>query len=237
MLVPWLGFVMPLVLRSPTQFRLHGPDALGSDAYAKDFTEVEAYGAKVWSARAEAQTETANFWSANAVLQYQVALRDQVTRRGYGILHSSRAFVPLGTTTADALIACWRAKYDYAYWRPVTAIQLADTDGNPATAPDTTWASWGTTPPYPEYTSGHACITGGATNTFSHLFGANTLGLDVQSLTAGPTRHCERADVLDAETMNARIRLALHFRRAMVDGNQLGHRVSDRVIARYFRAC
>jgi hypothetical protein len=51
------------------------------------------------------------------------------------------------------------------------------------------------------------------------------------------TRHYESADVLDAETMNARIRLGLHFRRAMVDANQLGHRVSDRTVARCFRPC
>jgi hypothetical protein len=59
-------------------------------------------------------------------------------------------------------------------------------------------------------------------------------------VTPGPgaaTRHYESADVLDAETMNARIRLGLHFRRAMVDANQLGHRVSDRTVARCFRPC
>jgi hypothetical protein len=55
--------------------------------------------------------------NANTVLQYQVALRDQVTRRGLDIVESSRAFVLLNSATADALIACWRAKYDDAYWR------------------------------------------------------------------------------------------------------------------------
>jgi hypothetical protein len=33
----------------------------------------------------------------------------------------------------NAAIACWEAKYHYVFWRPVTAIPLADTDGNPAT--------------------------------------------------------------------------------------------------------
>jgi len=31
---------------------------------------------------------------------------------------------------ADASIACWEAKYTYVFWRPITAIRLADTDGN-----------------------------------------------------------------------------------------------------------
>jgi hypothetical protein len=61
--------------------------------------------------------------------------------------------------------------------------------------------------------------------------------VDVFSSATNTTRHYERADVLDAEAMNARIWLGIHFRRAMGDANQLGHRVSDRVVARYFRAC
>ena len=136
---PWLGFVEPLALKSPTQMRLPGPDALDTDSYTRDFAEVKAYGAKDGSSRDAAQTQTALFWNANAVLQHQVALRDQMTRRGLDILTSARAFAVLNTAAADALIACWRAKYDYAYWRPVTAIRMADTDGNDATEPDPAW--------------------------------------------------------------------------------------------------
>src|SRR5215207_8739167 len=69
MLVPWLGFVRPLALASPTQIPLAGPDALGTDAYARDFAEVKAYGAKNGSARTAAQTETAMFFNFNSVLQ------------------------------------------------------------------------------------------------------------------------------------------------------------------------
>jgi hypothetical protein len=236
MLVPWLGFVKPLVLRSPTQIALGGPDAIGSAAYAKDFTEVKTYGAKEGSSRTAEQTRTALFWNANSVLQYQVALRDQVTRRGLDILHSSRAFVLLDTATADALIACWRAKYDNAYWRPVTAIREADTDGNDATEPDAGWAPLVPTPPYPDYTSGHACITGAASSTFGYLFGATTLNLDVFSSVTATSRHYERVDVLDTETMNARIWLGLHFREAMTDGNHLGHRVAEWSQEHFFRS-
>lgn len=140
MAVPWLGFVKPLVLRSPTQIHLRGPDALDTVAYARDFAEVKATGAKDGSSRNAAQTETALFWNANAVLQYQVALRDQAPLRGFGIVQSSRAFVLLNTAIGDALISCWRAKYDNAYWRPITAIRMADTDGNDATEADAGWA-------------------------------------------------------------------------------------------------
>ncbi len=81
-------------------------------AYAQDFDEVKQYGAKDGSLRTAEQTATALFWSTNVVAQYQAAVRDQVTRRQLDIVDSARAFALLNTSTADALIACWRAKYD-----------------------------------------------------------------------------------------------------------------------------
>jgi len=235
MAVPWLGFVKPLVLESPTQFSLSGPDDISTAEYAQDFEEVKAYGADEGSSRSDRQTETALFWTDNSVLQYQAAMRDQVTTRGLSILDSSRAFALLGTATADSLIACWRAKYDYAFWRPITAIRLADTDGNDATEVDEDWTPLTATPPYPDYTSGHACVSGAASDTFSYLFGANTLDLDVSSAITGTTRHFNRADALDRQTMNARIWLGIHFRKAMTDGNQLAHDVSDWSLTHYFQ--
>ena len=235
MAVPWLGFVKPLLLGSPTQIAPPGPDALETAAYAQDFTEVKAYGAKDGSLRNADQTETAMFWNANSVLQYQVALRDQVTRRGLDIVESSRGFVLLNTATADALIACWRAKYDFAYWRPITAIRLADTDGNDMTEPDADWTPLVQNPPYPEYPSGHACITGAMSNTLGYLFGADTIDLNVSSSVTGTSRHYDTADSLDEETMNARIWLGIHFRKGMTDGNQLGHDVSNWGITHYFQ--
>jgi hypothetical protein len=236
MLVPWLGFVGPLALHSPTEVTLPGPDPIGSAAYARDFAEVKTYGAASGSSRTPAQTETALFFNYNSVLQYQEGMRDEVTRRGLDIVESSRAFAMLGTATADALIACWRAKYDYAYWRPITAIREADTDGNPDTAQDSGWTPLATTPPYGDYVSGHACITGAATGTLSHLFGAGAIDLNLFSGVTNSTRHYGTAAAVDQDTKNARIWLGLHFRRAMTDGNLLGHAVADLTAARHFGA-
>jgi hypothetical protein len=235
MLAPWLGFVTPLALRSPAQLRLPGPDPITSKAYARDFAEVKAKGASTGSTRTPAQTETALFWNANAALQYQEAMRDQVTRRGMNIAASARAFALLSTGIADALIACWRAKYDDPYWRPITAIRLADTDGNPRTEPDPLWTSLVPAPPYPEYPSGHACGTGAASETFSYLFGARSLDLNVFSSVTGTTRHYTSAAALDTETKNARIWLGIHFRKAMTDGNRLGHRAASWTIHHEFQ--
>lgn len=235
MLEPWLGFVRPLLLDSPTQIQQPGPDAIDSAAYAQDFAEVKAFGAKNGSSRTAAQTDTALFFNANVVLQFREGLRDQVTRRGLNIVESARAFVLLTTTTADALISVWRAKYDYAYWRPITAIQLAATDGNPATEPDAAWLPLALTPPYPDYLSGHAGITGAASGTLSYLFGADSIDLNLFSSVTATNRHYDSADALDEDTMNARIWLGFHFRTAMTDGNQLGHDVSAWATTQYFQ--
>ena len=234
MAVPWLGFVTPLGLRSPTQIPVPGPDPLGSSAYARDVAEVQAYGAKDSPARTAEQTLTALFWNANPVAQYQAALRDQVSRRGLDIAATARAFALLGTSTADVLIACWHGKFEHATWRPVTAIRLADTDGNAATRADAEWTPLLPTPPYPEYASGHACVTGAASGTFGSLFGADALDLDISSSATSTTRHYATAAALDAETMDARIWLGFHFRKAMTDGNRLGHQVADWTAGHHF---
>jgi hypothetical protein len=55
------------------------------------------------------------------------------------IVDSARPFAAVGRSMADAVISGWYAKYKYGFWRPITAINLADSDGNPATAQDAGW--------------------------------------------------------------------------------------------------
>lgn len=141
----------------------------------------------------------------------------------------------LNASAADAAISCWRAKFDFAFWRPITAIQLADTDGNPATVAEPTWTSLIVTPPYPDYPSGHACLSGAYARGLSALFGARHIDLNVSSAATKTTRHYETARELNEDTMNARIWLGLHFRRAMTDGNGLGQDVARFVLRNAFQ--
>ena len=235
MAVPWLGFVRPLALKSATQFDLPAPNPLDSEAYAKDFAEVKAYGSLTGSARSELQTQIALFYSNSAVSQYQAAMRDAVTDRGLNIVESARAFALLGTSTADAFIACWRAKFDVPTWRPITAIREADTDGNDATEADPDWVPMIQTPPYPEYASGHAFFTGAASNTFGYLFGENSIDIDLTSGATPAIRHYDSTDVWDQDAMNARVWLGIHVRDSMGFANETGHAISDWVIATQFR--
>jgi hypothetical protein len=52
---------------------------------------------------------------------------------------NTRLFGLLNMAMADVYIGTFEAKYHYNYWRPVSAIQLADTDDNPYTIADPAW--------------------------------------------------------------------------------------------------
>jgi hypothetical protein len=65
----------------------------------------------------------------------------------------------LNVAIAGPVIANWDAKYHYPFWRPVTAIQLADTGPNPLTVGDISWLPLITTPAFPEYPSAHSTFS------------------------------------------------------------------------------
>ena len=52
--------------------------------------------------------------------------------QGLTLWENARLFGLLNMALADGYIAMVDSKNHYNYWRPVTAIQAADTDGNPA---------------------------------------------------------------------------------------------------------
>jgi hypothetical protein len=233
---PWLGFVTPLLVHSATQFAPSPPPTLTSDLYTRDFTEVKDYGSKTSTARTAEQTATALFFSGNAFVQFNATLRDQATVRGLDIAQSARMFAAADMSTADAAITVWHAKYVYGLWRPITAVSLADTDGNPATTPDLTWVPLLTTPPYPEYSSGYNSVAATTTGVLEHLFHTRQLNLTLIS-TAVPdvTRHYDTGSAVRADVVDARVWLGIHFRFADIASRDLSLQLSDWTVNHYFQ--
>ena len=62
------------------------------------------------------------------------------TQKGIGLWKAARVFGLLNMALADGYVGTIDTKYHYNYWRPITAIQNAGTDGNPNTSGDPTWA-------------------------------------------------------------------------------------------------
>ena len=105
---------------------------------------------------------------------------------------------------ADALIACFDAKYHYKFWRPITAIRAGDTDGNEATVGDPSWSTLlAGTPNHPEYPSAHSCVTPAGGLIVASFLGTPKIEFTVPSLTGLGDRHFPRAKDLEDEVSNA----------------------------------
>jgi hypothetical protein len=230
----WLGQVRPLLIESSTQFEPGPPPALTSARYTREFNEVKAVGSKTSTVRTADQTQTALFFSDTGIGPLQGALRDLVTRHGLDISDSARLFAAVDMSIADTAITTWACKLNFAYWRPITAIQLADEDGNPDTIPDPAWEPLVVNPPYAEYSSGLTSVVGATSRALTRVLGTGRIDLMLTSTAAGVTRHYEHARELNSDAVEARIWSGIHFRTADVVGNKLGKNVADWVLDRYF---
>jgi hypothetical protein len=238
-MTPWASKLRPFMLRSPDQFRPEPPLALTSRAWAVDFNEIKAIGSISSTLRTAEQTDIARFWTTNPVAQYNAAFEKIALGRKLDTLQTARLFAMGNLVGADALIACFDAKYHYLFWRPQFAIPQGDSDGNPRTAGDPTWKPLLGAPPHPEYPSGHGCLTGAEAKVFATFLGTKRIDVDLTSTVPNllqPQRHYERAADLTREVMNARVWGGIHFRDATLKGLAMGDKIADWTLKRYFLA-
>jgi vanadium-dependent haloperoxidase-like protein len=228
---PWAGTMKPFMLSSADQFRPPPPPAIGSPEYAAGLNEVETMGSATSSARTPAQTATAQFWNANTVNQYNQVFRDVATSHGLDLVDTVRLFAMGDMVGADAGIACMDAKYHYLYWRPVTAIQNAGLDSNPATTPNAAWTPLLTTPNHPEYPSAHGCVSAAVMSVLASVLKTQTINIDVPGATGGATtltttQHFTTVQDLLQNVADARVWAGLHYRFSTTAGVTLGAQVS-----------
>jgi PAP2 superfamily len=231
-LVPQLATTAPWVIQSPSQFRTAGPPAMTSDQYTADFNEVKSMGSSTNSGRTADQTLYAKFWQAGNPPDYwDPVVISLAAQHQFSMSRSARLLALVNLGMADAAIGCWDAKYTYTFWRPITAIQLGDTDGNDATTADSTWTPLITTPPFPEYPSAHSCISAAASRILSQTFGEEASISVTSHVMSGVTRKFQSFTAALEEVKNARVFGGIHFRTATVDGTALGFAVGDYILA------
>jgi hypothetical protein len=236
MVDPWMGFVTPLLVDSATQFGPPPPPALTSDLYTRDFNEVKALGSATSTVRTAAQTSTALFFSGLANVQLQAALRDQVTVHHLDIVDAARMFAAADMSAADTIITVWLAKYVYGFWRPDTAITLADTDGNPATVPDPSWKPLRPDPAYPEYPSGYNGFAASVTWALQRLFHTDHLDLTlISTAVPGVQRFYATGGALRQDVVDGRMWLGVHFRFSDTTSRDLGIQLTDWTLDHYFQ--
>lgn len=239
MLVPWLGNVTPFTLTRPSQFRAAPPPALTSRRYAEDYNEVKALGALTGSTRTPEQTDLAHFYAGNPVVFWNRALRDIAAAHVADIADSARLFALADMAIADAVITSRNSKNYYVFWRPITAIQEGDNDGNPRTIGDPSWESLIINPPYPDYTSGANAFASAALHSLAHFFGTDQMTFSVTTTNTGPTvvdtRTYHRFSDAAQDVVDARVYSGIHFRFADEAARRQGRQVADWTFRNYLR--
>jgi hypothetical protein len=237
----WVRNVRPFTLPSPDYFQTSGPPLpLTSAQYTAEFNEVKALGRATGSTRTAAQTLLAYWTAGHPVPMLYAAMRQVAAAKGLTISEQARFHAMTSMATADSAINCFAEKGRWGFWRPTSAIQLADTDGTPATEPDTSWTSLLPLPPYADEPSGANCFFSGMMNSAKAFFGSDAAEFDVVSpglagvAGSGSTRHYSHFTDVIPDVIEARILGGLHFRTADVHGALLGQSVADFVDRHFF---
>ena len=232
---PWIGNVRPFLIRSAEALRSDGPNALASAAYAEDFNEVKRFGSLTSTVRTADQTDAALFWQAHQAALFNAIFRQLAVAQDLDIAEAARLFAMANMAGSDGAIACWDDKYYWNFWRPITAIRQADTDGNPATVADPSWTPLFGTPPFPEHPSGHTCVSGAIVETLQDFFGTDKVSFSTFSPFSGSTREFGRFSEAIKEIIDARVWAGIHFRTADTQGYVIGRKVSHWLEKHYFR--
>jgi hypothetical protein len=229
-LVPSMATTTPFAIPSSSSFRSTlGPPALTSAQYAADFLEVKRLGEATSATRTADQTESARFWAGTALTFWNRAATAAADARDNTLSENARVFALLNVAIADALTSCWDAKFHFVYWRPITAIRLANTDGNDATDVQATWTPLITTPAYPDYDSGHQSVSGASQAILTAIFGSMPVEGTSEGL-AGVVRSWPSFAVAADEAFMARIWSGIHFRTAMREARARSERVAAYVL-------
>ena len=237
-LLPNWATVTPWTMTSNSQFRDPvGPPALSSAAYAAEVNEVKAIGAVNSATRTPDQTNAARFWAGGAgpVAHWNQIAQTVAAAEGNTLSENARMFALVNLAEADALIASWDNKYTFNFWRPVTAIQLADQDGNAATDADPNWLPLLTTPPYPSYTSGASTVAGAAGESLKQFYGTDNISFSMTVSGIG-TRSFTSFSQASQETADSRMYGGIHFRSEDELGRANGIALGQFIFANELRA-
>jgi hypothetical protein len=230
--------------------RTDGPNALSSAAYAEDFDEVRRLGSLTSKRRTADQTQAAIFWQDSGPAIWNRVFRALATARGLGVVDSARLLAMTNLAAADGSIGCWKDKYHWSFWRPITAIREAGADGNPATAPDPAWLPLFdpsvpvsgpalVTPGFPDHPSGHGCVSGAIVHALKAFFGTDKVPFTATSNKCAPapcpSRSYDRLSHALKEIVDARVWSGIHFRTADVQGAVLGKKVAHYLRKHYFQ--
>jgi hypothetical protein len=237
--LPGWGNVTPFALNSGAQFRMNPPNFfdLTSKKYTADYNEVKSIGEVNSLSRTAEQSQIAQFWYEASAQGWNRITRIVSAQENLDLWENARLFGLMNFALADGYIANFDAKYVYNFWRPVTAIQAGDTDGNDDTVADPGWTSFLVTPNIPDYPSAHSTVGAAAAMVLARFFGDDQVPFTTTSGAPFPgiTRSFESFSNAAEENADSRLFAGIHFRTACTDGVQQGKKVGRFVFNHFLK--
>ena len=175
------------------------------------------------------QRDIARFWADDAMLSvtppgHWISIALQILDRDKaGLGRRADVLARLGIGLSDAFVGCWNAKYQYDLLRPVTYIRRLI---------DPKWEPLLTTPPFPEYPSGHSTQSAAAATVLTQLFGEDFAFRDATPVRDGMKPRDFASFWAAAEEAGiSRLYGGIHFRAAIERGLEQGRCVGAHVNA------
>ncbi len=224
--------VTPFALESASQFRPGGPPRLTSDRYSDAFDQVKLLGIAGSTTATADEALTGRFWNGAIQNYWNEIAQTASLAHLLTTAQNARLFALLNLSFADGVIAFYDAKYTYNFWRPVTAIRAAATDGNPDTEADPNWLpEVGNTTPDPSYPGAHAVISVAAAEVLISFFHTDHLEFSVTSeVMPGVERSFTSFPAADEEATQSRIFAGVHFLFDLTTGQRLGSDIADFIV-------
>jgi hypothetical protein len=238
---PQFQNVTPFGIKSRDQFEVKAQKALilTHSKYTAEFNEVQEIGRIDSTTRTADQTHYAHFWFEGSQLGWSKIANIISINENYDLHETARLLALVHMSMCDGFIAGWYWKRVHAFWRPVTAIHEADTDGNPETIQDAGWNSLRPTPASPDYPLTHSVLGGAASEVIRRFTGTDNHSfcfVSTTSVPAGSQRCYTSLSQARQENADSRVVVGIHFRTAVEQGVRLGKKIGKYTIKHNLRA-
>ncbi len=220
----------PYGMSSGDQFRPEPPYEINSPEYTADYNEVKSLGSLTSSVRTPDQSLMATFLTENMPSMLNRVAREMAVSEKLNGWETARLFALIQMTVADVLISIFDAAFYYNFWRPITAIQEGESDGNVDTEGDAAWSpltSARPTPPLPSYPSAYAAAGSAGAELFNIFFRTDQKSFSIGSYTLpGGQRSYSSFSHFKTEMTLSRIYAGHNFRNDQTSGAEMGEKIA-----------